>query len=104
MKAGSIIDDELLSHISKGLWWQLAIDDEKCALEIEALNGQYELQKDVLENRFQDKVEKVRRGDDLPPGVMKMVKVFIVLLSFINGGMYHFVLNLYSMSCISRDI
>ena len=34
VKAGSIIDDELLSHISKGLWWQLAIDDEKCALEI----------------------------------------------------------------------
>ena len=86
VKAGSIIDDELLSHISKGLWWQLAIDDEKCALEIEALNGQYELQKDVLENRFQDKVEKVRRGDDLPPGVMKMVKVFIAVKRKLQPG------------------
>ena len=86
VKAGSIIDDELLSHISKGLWWQLAIDDEKCALEIEALNGQYELQKDVLENRFQDKVEKVRRGDDLPPGVMKMVKVFVAVKRKLQPG------------------
>jgi DNA-directed RNA polymerase subunit beta len=86
VKAGSIIDDELLSHISNGLWWQLAIDDEKCALEIEALNGQYELQKDVLENRFQDKVEKVRRGDDLPPGVMKMVKVFVAVKRKLQPG------------------
>ena len=86
MKAGSVIDDELLSHISNGLWWQLAIDDEKCALEIEALNGQYELQKDVLENRFQDKVEKVRRGDDLPPGVMKMVKVFVAVKRKLQPG------------------
>ena len=86
VKAGSVIDDELLSHISKGLWWQLAIDDEKCALEIEALNGQYELQKDVLENRFQDKVEKVRRGDDLPPGVMKMVKVFVAVKRKLQPG------------------
>ena len=86
VKAGSIIDDELLSHISRGLWWQLAIDDEKCALEIEALNGQYELQKDVLENRFQDKVEKVRRGDDLPPGVMKMVKVFVAVKRKLQPG------------------
>ena len=86
VKAGSIIDDELLSHISNGLWWQLAIDDEKCALEIEALNGQYVLQKDVLENRFQDKVEKVRRGDDLPPGVMKMVKVFVAVKRKLQPG------------------
>ena len=86
IKAGSIIDDELLSHISKGLWWQLAIDDEKCSLEVEALNGQYELQKNVLENRFQDKVEKVRRGDDLPPGVMKMVKVFVAVKRKLQPG------------------
>ena len=86
IKAGSIIDDELLSHISNGLWWQLAIDNEKCSLEVEALNGQYELQKNVLENRFQDKVEKVRRGDDLPPGVMKMVKVFVAVKRKLQPG------------------
>ena len=86
IKAGSKIDEELLNQISKGLWWQLAIDDEKCALDVEALNSQYELQKNVLENRFQDKVEKVRRGDDLPPGVMKMVKVFVAVKRKLQPG------------------
>ena len=86
IKAGSKIDEELLNQISNGLWWQLAIDDEKCALDVEALNSQYELQKNVLENRFQDKVEKVRRGDDLPPGVMKMVKVFVAVKRKLQPG------------------
>ena len=39
IKAGSKIDEELLNQISNGLWWQLAIDDEKCALDVEALNS-----------------------------------------------------------------
>jgi len=86
IKAGSKIDEELLNQISNGLWWQLAIDDEKSALDVEALNSQYELQKNVLENRFQDKVEKVRRGDDLPPGVMKMVKVFVAVKRKLQPG------------------
>ena len=43
---------------------------------MEDLNEQYQLQKSALESSFEDKVEKIRRGDDMPPGVMKMVKVF----------------------------
>ena len=86
VKSGSLVDEALLETISKGLWWQLAIDDENTSLEIEALNAQYDLQKKVLENRFQDKVEKVRRGDDLPPGVMKMVKVFVAVKRKLQPG------------------
>jgi DNA-directed RNA polymerase subunit beta len=86
IKSGSTIDEELLGTLSQGLWWQLAIDDENTSVEIEALNAQYELQKNVLENRFQDKVEKVRRGDDLPPGVMKMVKVFVAVKRKLQPG------------------
>ncbi|MCO5328217.1 MAG: hypothetical protein M9964_14370, partial [Solirubrobacterales bacterium] len=47
---------------------------------------QFELQKKALEHRFEDKVEKVRRGDDLPPGVMKMVKVFIAVKRKLQPG------------------
>ena len=86
IKSGSTVDEELLGTLSQGLWWQLAIDDENTSVEIEALNAQYELQKNVLENRFQDKVEKVRRGDDLPPGVMKMVKVFVAVKRKLQPG------------------
>jgi len=63
----------LLEQLSKGQWWQLALKEEKDAQNVEALNAQYDAQKRALEHRFEDKVEKVRRGDDLPPGVMKMV-------------------------------
>jgi DNA-directed RNA polymerase subunit beta len=53
---------------------------------MEALNQQYDAAKRVLEARFEDKVEKVRRGDDLPPGGMKMVKVFIAVKRKLQPG------------------
>ena len=84
--AGSTIDDALLDTLSRGQWWQLALGEEKDAAEIEALNTQYERQKASLDARFEDKVEKVRRGDDLPPGVMKMVKVFIAVKRKLQPG------------------
>ena len=86
VKTGSVIDDELLKALSKGQWWQLALEDETDAANMESLNKQYDLQKGALEARFEDKVEKVRRGDDLPPGVMKMVKVFIAVKRKLQPG------------------
>ena len=66
VKPKTKITDELLDdELSRGQWWQLAIEDEKDAQAIDALNAQYEAQKRQLDARFEDKVEKVRRGDDL---------------------------------------
>ncbi|EDM72483.1 DNA-directed RNA polymerase subunit beta [Roseobacter sp. AzwK-3b] len=86
VKSNSEITEELLETLTKGQWWQLALKDEKDAQIVEALNEQYEAQKRTLEARFEDKVEKVRRGDDLPPGVMKMVKVFIAVKRKLQPG------------------
>ena len=86
VKAGSKIDADLLDSISRGQWWQLALEDEDDAKIVEALNEQYEIQKRTLDARFEDKVEKVRRGDDLPPGVMKMVKVFVAVKRKLQPG------------------
>ncbi|SMH48568.1 DNA-directed RNA polymerase subunit beta [Maritimibacter sp. HL-12] len=87
VKAGSKIDAALLDdQLSRGQWWQLALEDEADAAGIEALHAQYEAQKRALDHRFEDKVEKVRRGDDLPPGVMKMVKVFIAVKRKLQPG------------------
>ena len=73
-------------HAGRGQWWQLALGDDADAQAQEALHGQFEIQKKALERRFEDKVEKVRRGDDLPPGVMKMVKVFIAVKRKLQPG------------------
>jgi DNA-directed RNA polymerase subunit beta len=86
IKAGSEINEELLETLSRGQWWQLALGDEKDAAQVEALHEQFEAQKRALDHRFEDKVEKVRRGDDLPPGVMKMVKVFIAVKRKLQPG------------------
>ncbi len=86
IKAGSTIDDELLGTLSRGQWWQLAVGEEDLAKEVEALHDQFEAQKRALDLRFEDKVEKVRRGDDLPPGVMKMVKVFVAVKRKLQPG------------------
>ncbi|MGA1208444.1 MAG: DNA-directed RNA polymerase subunit beta [Gemmobacter sp.] len=86
VKAGSEITEELLGTLSRGQWWQLALGDDAEAKEVEALHDQFESQKRALEHRFEDKVEKVRRGDDLPPGVMKMVKVFVAVKRKLQPG------------------
>jgi DNA-directed RNA polymerase subunit beta len=86
VKAGSTIDEALLDSLSRGQWWQLALEDDKDADAVEKLHAQYESQKRTLDARFEDKVEKVRRGDDLPPGVMKMVKVFIAVKRKLQPG------------------
>ena len=86
IKPKSVIDEDLLESLSRGQWWQLALEDEREAQAVEALNAQYEAQKRALEHRFEDKVEKVRRGDDLPPGVMKMVKVFVAVKRKLQPG------------------
>ncbi|MEM7076190.1 MAG: DNA-directed RNA polymerase subunit beta [Pseudomonadota bacterium] len=86
VKSNSEITEDLLETLSRGQWWQLALKEEKDAQVVEALNDQYEAQKRTLDARFEDKVEKVRRGDDLPPGVMKMVKVFIAVKRKLQPG------------------
>ncbi|MEK9572670.1 MAG: DNA-directed RNA polymerase subunit beta, partial [Paracoccaceae bacterium] len=86
VSANSEITDGLLDSLTRGQWWQLALAEEADAQVVEALNEQYEVQKRTLDARFDDKVEKVRRGDDLPPGVMKMVKVFIAVKRKLQPG------------------
>ena len=83
---GSVVDDSLLGGLSRGQWWQLALGDDVEAAAVESLNSQFVAQKRTLEARFTDKVEKVRRGDDLPPGVMKMVKVFVAVKRKLQPG------------------
>ena len=54
--------------------------------EIEGLRQQYDESKSRLDKRFADKVEKLRRGDELAPGVMKMVRVFVAVKRKLQPG------------------
>lgn len=80
------VTEEKLGELSRGLWWQIALDDEKAMGELEAMKKQFEDARKALDRRFEDKVEKLQRGDELPPGVMKMVKVFVAVKRKLQPG------------------
>ncbi|MBL8770058.1 MAG: DNA-directed RNA polymerase subunit beta [Phenylobacterium sp.] len=80
------ITEEKLGEIAPGMWSQIALDDEKAMGELEALRKQFDDARKRLDRRFEDKVDKLQRGDELPPGVMKMVKVFVAVKRKLQPG------------------
>jgi DNA-directed RNA polymerase subunit beta len=85
-KKDSKITRTVLEEYPRSQWWQFASPNDKLMAEIEAIRKQYDESKKGLEQRFLDKVEKLQRGDELPPGVMKMVKVFVAVKRKIQPG------------------
>jgi DNA-directed RNA polymerase subunit beta len=75
-----------LNEVAPGLWWQVALDDEKAMGELEAMRRQFDEARKRLDRRFEDKVDKLQRGDEMPPGVMKMVKVFVAVKRKLQPG------------------
>ena len=86
MAADTKITQSVLDTIPRHQWWQIGLRNEKAMAEIEGLRKQYDESKQRLDKRFADKVEKLRRGDELAPGVMKMVKVFVAVKRKLQPG------------------
>ena len=85
-KKDQILTRALIDDHPRSQWWTFALESDPIMTEIEAMRKQYDESKKSLESRFLDKVEKLQRGDELPPGVMKMVKVFIAVKRKIQPG------------------
>ena len=85
-RKGTTINEEILADVPRSQWWEIGLTDEAAMAEVEAIGKQYEEAKKSLERRFVDKVDKLQRGDELPPGVMKMVKVFVAVKRKIQPG------------------
>jgi DNA-directed RNA polymerase subunit beta len=85
-KAGDKIASEMLDQQGKGLWWQFVVTDAEAMNQLEVLKKQLDDAVNRLNKRFQEKVEKVQSGDDLPPGVLKMVKVFVAVKRKLQPG------------------
>ena len=86
IKKDAKITEAVLDEVARSHWWEIALKNEKAMSEVEAIRRQYEEAKKRLEQRFVDKVDKLQRGDELPPGVMKMVKVFVAVKRKIQPG------------------
>ena len=85
-KRDTVLNREIMEEYPRSQWWAFALDDDAVMAEVEAMRKQYDEAKKGLESRFLDKVEKLQRGDELPPGVMKMVKVFVAVKRKIQPG------------------
>ena len=86
LKPGTRITDKVLGEYTPGQWRQIAVKTDKRQSEIEALNKQFDESMKRLQDRFDSKVDKLQRGDELPPGVMKMVKVFVATKRKLQPG------------------
>ncbi|MAX84956.1 MAG: DNA-directed RNA polymerase subunit beta [Hyphomonas sp.] len=80
------ISASALDELSETQMWDIALKSEKAQADLDALRDQFDGAIGELEARFNDKVEKVQRGDDLPPGVMKVVKVFLAVKRKLQPG------------------
>jgi len=86
IKKGSTLDEATLEAAERHDWWKIAVKDDKRQADIEALKAQYDEAAAVITRRFEDRVEKLERGDELPPGVLKMVKVFVAVKRKLQPG------------------
>jgi len=86
LRKGSTVTPEALDELPRNQWWEVALVDEDAMRDVEALRKQYEDARKLLEQRFVDKIDKLKRGDELMPGVMKMVKVFVAVKRKLQPG------------------
>ncbi|WP_430739011.1 hypothetical protein [Sphingomonas paeninsulae] len=86
VKKGIEIDAALLETVEKYDWWKFAVEDDARQIDLEAVKGQYDDAVGLINAKYEDRVEKLERGDELPPGVLKMVKVFVAVKRKLQPG------------------
>ena len=86
LESGAKLTEEVLAKYTAGQCAQIVIGNDKVMSDVEALKKQFEESIARLQERFENKVEKLQRGDELPPGVMKMVKVFVAVKRKLQPG------------------
>jgi len=86
VKKGATIDEALLEEVEKREWWKIAVADDARQSDLEAVKAQYDEAVSAIVAKFDDRVEKLQRGDELPPGVLKMVKVFVAVKRKLQPG------------------
>jgi DNA-directed RNA polymerase subunit beta len=86
MKSGTEITDPVLAEYTTTNWREITVRDDERMADLEALKKQMADAIGELTKRFEDKVEKLQRGDELPPGVMKQVKVFVAVKRKLQPG------------------
>jgi DNA-directed RNA polymerase subunit beta len=86
IKSGVIIAQEYLDDLKRSDWFSIKLKNEDVNVQLEAVAEQVELQRKDFDEQFEAKKKKITMGDDLPPGVLKMVKVYLAVKRRIQPG------------------
>ena len=86
LKKGDTVSSLVLDGLKRSDWFQLRMKDDDAVEAIERAQKQIEIHEKEFEKRFQDKRAKITQGDDLAPGVLKMVKVYLAVKRRIQPG------------------
>jgi DNA-directed RNA polymerase subunit beta len=88
MKKGTVLTQDVLQEMpySTMVRLKIATDDARLEDELRELEERTERQVEVIRNLFEEKKEKIRRGDELPPGVIKLVKVYVAMKRKLSVG------------------
>jgi DNA-directed RNA polymerase subunit beta len=86
LKASSKIEAQYLDEVPRESWFEIRLEDEDSNGQLEQASERLKLQRKALEKRLDEKKAKITAGDDLAPGVLKMVKVYLAVKRRVQPG------------------
>ena len=84
--SGTVLTDEIIDSLPVFDLLKVSLEDQTKLSSLSQIKDQYNSAKQDIQDRFEDKVLKIRQGDDLLPSVMKMVKVFVAIKRRLRPG------------------
>lgn len=86
LKKGSLIDEEYLTELSREKWFDINLKEEEVSKQLEVASKQIKQIRLDFEKAFENKRNKIVQSDDLAPGVLKIVKVYLAVKRRVQSG------------------
>ncbi|SMF94087.1 DNA-directed RNA polymerase subunit beta [Methylomagnum ishizawai] len=86
LRSGETISAEYLEGMKPAQWLEIRVKEEDINVQLETIAEQIAQQREEMNKRLEEKKRKIAMGDDLPPGVLKMVKVYLAVKRRIQPG------------------
>ena len=86
LKSGGKVTQAYLDDLDKDKWFEIRLKTDDANTQLEALANQMQEQRKLLDELFEEKKGKIVQGDDLAPGVLKMVKVYLAIKRRMQPG------------------
>lgn len=83
---GSVISKEYLDNLDHYHWFDIRLSEEDAAVQLEAIKDSIEQKRHQFDLAFEEKRKKLTQGDELPPGVLKMIKVYLAVKRRLQAG------------------